>query len=205
MEPIRILLADDHRMVLEALAARFALVEGFTVVAAVPDGRAVLPAAAKNRPDVALLDVFMPPAGGICVAEKLRQALPSCRIVLMTAVPRPGMLSRALDGGVLGVVLKSAPLSSLVAALQAAAAGERSVDPEVDAALGEFRACQLSCREAEVLRLAVSGLSIAEMARRICLAEGTVRNLVSSSMKKLNARNRYDAARIAMQQGLLLP
>jgi len=205
LTPIRLLLADDHQIVLEALASHFAQVEEFTVVAGVADGGAVIAAAARHRPDVALLDVFMPPAGGIAAAEKLHALLPSCGIVLMTAIPRPGLLARALDLGVLGAVAKTAPLSSLVAVLRAAAAGERSVDPEIDAALGRLRQCPLSAREAEVLRLAVTGMSIAEMAKRICLAEGTVRNLVSSTIKKLNARNRYDAARIAMEEGLLLP
>lgn len=204
MGQIRVLLADDHLMVLEALATRFTTVEGFAVVAALGDSAAVASAAVKTRPDVALLDVFMPPGGGIAAAGQLHRLLPSCGIVLMTAIPRPGLLSRAIEDGVLGVVRKSAPLSDLVSVLRAAAAGERRVDPAIDAAIGTFHGSGLSCREIEVLRLAMTGISIAEMAKRVCLAEGTVRNLVSSSMKKLNARNRFDAARIALQQGLLL-
>jgi two-component system response regulator DesR len=200
---IRILLADDHRMIVEALATRFSLVEGFEVVAALGDGAAVAQAVARTPPDVALLDVFMPPAGGIAAAAQVRQLLPSCGVVLMTAVPRPGLLARALDEGVLGVVAKSTELSLLAAAVRAAAAGQRYVDPAMETAIDGFRDYSLSCREVQVLRLAATGTSIAEIAKRVCLAEGTVRNLVSSSMKKLNARNRFDAARIAMQQGLL--
>ncbi len=205
MDQIRVLLADDHLMVVEALATRFSLVEGFAVVAALGDGTAVARAAARTRPDVALLDVFMPPAGGIAAAAQVRQLLPSCGVVLMTAVPRPGLLARALDEGVLGVVAKSTELSLLASVVRAAAAGERYVDPAMEAAIGGSHDFALSSREIQVLRLAATGTSIAEMAKRICLAEGTVRNLVSSSMKKLNARNRFDAARIAMHHGLLLP
>ncbi len=204
MDQIRVLLADDHLMVVEALATRFSLVEGFAVVAALGDGTAVARAAARTRPDVALLDVFMPPAGGIAAAAQVRQLLPSCGVVLMTAVPRPGLLARALDEGVLGVVAKSTELSLLASVVRAAAAGERYVDPAMEAAIGGSHDFALSSREIQVLRLAATGTSIAEMAKRICLAEGTVRNLVSSSMKKLNARNRFDAARIAMHHGLLL-
>jgi len=204
MEPIRVLVADDHLMLLEALATRFTTVEGFAVVAALADSTAVAPAAVKTRPDVALLDVFMPPGGGIAAARGLRKLLPSCGVVLMTAVPRPGLLSRALEDGVLGVVRKSAPLAELVSVLHAAAAGQRKIDPAIDAAIGTLHQSPLSCREVEVLRLAMTGISIAELAKRVCLAEGTVRNLVSTSMKKLNARNRFDAARIALEQGLLL-
>lgn len=204
MEPIRLLMADDHLLLLEALATRFTTVEGFAVVAALADSAAVGPAAVKTRPDVALLDVFMPPDGGIAAARQLRKLLPSCGVVLMTAVPRPGLLSRAIEDGVLGVVRKSAPLAELVPVLHAAAAGQRRIDPAIDAAIGTLDRSPLSCREAEVLRLAMTGVSIAELAKRVCLAEGTVRNLVSASMKKLNARNRFDAARIALEQGLLL-
>lgn len=203
MDRIRVLLADDHLMVVEALATRFSMVEGFAVVAALGDGAAVARAAVRTRPDVALLDVFMPPAGGIAAAAQIRRLLPSCGVVLMTAVPRPGLLSQALDDGVLGAVSKSAEMSLLTSVVRAAAAGERHVDPAIEASIGGFRGCSLTCREIQVLRLAATGTSISEMAKRICLAEGTVRNLVSSSMKKLNARNRFDAARIAMQQGLL--
>jgi two-component system response regulator DesR len=203
LAPIRLLIADDHQIVLEALASHFAQLAEFSVVAGVADGNAAIAAAARHQPDVALLDLFMPPAGGTAAAEKLHALLPGCGIVLMTAIPRPGLLARALDLGVLGAVAKTAPLSSLVAVLRAAAAGKQSVDPEIDAALGRLRECPLSAREAEVLRHAVTGMSIAEIAKHSCLAEGTVRNLVSSAIKKLNARNRYDAARIAMAEGLL--
>ncbi len=204
MEPIRLLVADDHLVLLEALATRFTMVEGFAVVAALADSATVAPAAVKTRPDVALLDVFMPPGGGIAAARQLRKLLPSCGVVLMTAIPRPALLSRAVEDGVLGVVRKSAPLAELVSVLHAAAAGQRRIDPAIDAAIGTLHASPLSGREAEVLRLAMTGISIAELAKRVCLAEGTVRNLVSASMKKLNARNRFDAARIALEQGLLL-
>lgn len=204
MDPIRVLVADDHVMLLEALASRFTTVEGFAVVATLTDSAAVAPAAVRTRPDVALLDVFMPPAGGVGAASQMRKLLPSCGVVLMTAVPRPGLLSRAIEDGVLGVVCKSAPLAELVAVLQAAAAGQRRIDPAINAAIGTLNQSPLSCREVEVLRLVMTGVSIAELAKRVCLAEGTVRNLVSSSIRKLNARNRFDAARIALEKGLLL-
>ena len=203
MAPIRLLLADDHLMLLEALATRFTESEGFAVVAALRDSAAVASAALRTRPDVALLDVFMPPLGGVAAAGQLRRALPSCGIVLMTAVPRPGLLSRAVEDGVLGIVRKTAPLAELVSVLRAAADGQRRIDPDVDAAIDLVHGSPLTCREAEVLRLVMTGVSVAELAKRVCLAEGTVRNLVSSSMKKLNAKNRFDAARIALERGFI--
>ena len=200
---IRVLLAEDQAMVRGALAALLALEGDIDVIAEVSRGDEVLPAALRARPDVALLDIEMPGGDGLAAAGALREHLPSCRVLILTTFGRPGYLRRAMESGATGFLLKDAPAAELAVAIRRAVAGERVVDPGLAlAALSEGNN-PLSTREREVLGASVDGASIAELAARLSLSEGTVRNHLSSAIQKLGAHNRTEAARIAEQKGWL--
>jgi two-component system response regulator DesR len=200
---IRVLLAEDQAMVRGALAALLRLEEDIEVVAEVARGDEVLPAAFKTLPDVALLDIEMPGGGGLSAARALHERLSSCRIVIVTTFGRSGYLRQAMESGAVGFLLKDAPASELAVAIRRVVAGERVVDPELAlAALSEGNN-PLTRREREVLAVALNGASIAEIAARLVVSEGTVRNHISTAIQKLGAQNRIEAARLAEQKGWL--
>ena len=199
---IRVVLAEDQGMVLGAFASLLDLQPDIEVVAGVSDGDAALAAVAEHRPDVLLTDIEMPGRSGLDVAAELRRRDDPTRVLIVTTFARGGYLRRAMDAGVLGYVLKDAPIAELVDALRKVHAGERVVSPELAVAAWDS-ADPLTDRERELLREVVEGASNAEIARRLHLAEGTVRNYLSTAMAKLNARNRSEAASIARERGWL--
>ncbi len=200
---IRVLLAEDQAMTRGALAALLGLAGDIEVVAQVGRGDEVVPAALASRPDVALLDIEMPGGDGLTVAAELRRRLPSCRALILTTFGRPGYLRRAMESGVVGFLVKDAPASELATAIRRAMAGERVIDPTLAAAALTEGNNPLTEREREVLAAAAPGASVAEIADRLALSEGTVRNYLSTAIQKLNARNRVEAARIAEEKGWL--
>ena len=200
---IRVLLAEDQAMVRGALSALLSLEKDIEVIAEVARGDEVVPAALSAHPDVALLDIEMPGGGGLPAAQALREYLPSCRVVILTTFGRGGYLRRAMDSGAVGFLLKDAPATELAVAIRSVMEGERVVDPDLAlAALSEGNN-PLTNREREVLSVALSGISIADIAARLYLSEGTVRNHLSIAMQKLGARSRTEAARLAEQKGWL--
>lgn len=199
----RILLADDHGMVREALATLLDLEADFEVVAQVADGSGVLEAARATGAEVALLDIEMPGSDGLSVAERLRIELPEVKVVILTAFGRPGFLRRAMEAGVMGYLLKDRPASELAAALRRVLAGQRVVDPELAVAALSEGANPLSERELEVLAAAASGAPASELASTLHLSVGTVKNHLSVAIGKLGARNRAEAVRIARERGWL--
>jgi two-component system, NarL family, response regulator DesR len=200
---IRVLLAEDQSMVREALATLLGLEHDIEVVAQVGRGDEVVAAALGSRPDVALLDIEMPGEDGLTAAAALRKALPTCRTLILTTFGRPGYLRRAMDEGASGFLVKDAPASQLAAAIRRAAAGQRMVDPGLAAAALAEGASPLSEREREVLAAAADGATVADIAGRLYLSEGTVRNHLSAAIRKTGARNRAEAARIAEAKGWL--
>lgn len=200
---IRVLLAEDQALVRGALAALLALEGDLEIVAEVGRGDEVVPAAVAVRPDVALLDIEMPGGDGLMAAAALRKELPACRVVILTTFGRPGYLRRAMESGAVGFLLKDAPAAQLAAAIRRVVAGERVVDPALAAAALSEGQSPLTEREREALAAASSGASIAEIADRLALSEGTVRNYLSVAMQKLGAHNRVEAARMAEEKGWL--
>ena len=200
---IRVLLAEDQAMVRGALAALLSREEDMEIVAEVARGDAVVAAACSTQPDVALLDIEMPGGSGLEAARELRQVLPACRIVILTTFGRSGYLHRAMESGAVGFLLKDAPAAALAVALRRVMAGERVIDPDLAmAALAEGHN-PLTPRERDVLSASLFGASLTEIAARVFLSEGTVRNHLSSAMQKLGAQNRMEAARLAEQKGWL--
>jgi two-component system response regulator DesR len=200
---IRVLIAEDQAMVRGALAALLALEHDIEVVAQVAGGDQVVPAALEHRPDVALLDIEMPGMDGLAALAALREALPSCHTLMLTTFGRPGYLRRAMDQGAYGFLVKDTPATELAGAIRRAAAGQRMVDPGLAAAALAEGSSPLSEREREVLGAAVGGATIADIAARLFLSEGTVRNHLSAAIRKTGARNRAEAASIAQRKGWL--
>ena len=200
---IRVMIAEDQAMVRGALAALLTLEGDIEIVAQVSRGDEVLAAAKNTRPDVALLDIEMPGMDGLEAAAVLRDQEPACHVLILTTFGRPGYLRRAMESGVVGFLLKDAPSAELASAIRRVMEGERVVDPKLAlAALSEGNN-PLTERERNVLAVAATGASIAEIATKLYLSEGTVRNYLSDAIQKLHAANRVEAARIAESKGWL--
>ena len=201
MTRIKLLLADDQALVRGALGALLDLEPDLYVVAQVGSGDEVLAAVAEHRPDVCLLDIQMPGLDGIEVARLLREQHPEVGVLMVTTFNRPGHLRQSMEAGATGFVVKDAPSEELAAAVRKVAAGVRVVDPALAAESLSGGPSPLTPREVEVLRLAHDGLPINQLASRVFLSPGTVRNLLSSTIHKTGASNRIEAARIARDRG----
>ena len=199
----RVLLAEDQGMVRGALAALLQLEEDIEVVAEVARGDEVLAAALESQPDVALLDIEMPGSSGLEAAQAVSQQLPSCRIAILTTFGRSGYLRQAMESGAAAFLLKDAPAADLAVAIRRVMAGERVVDPELALSALSDGSNPLTNRERDVLKASLDGASIADIAARLYVTDGTVRNHLSTAIQKLGAQNRIEAARLAEAKGWL--
>jgi len=200
---IRVLLAEDQAMIREALAALLSFEDDIEVVAQVGRGDEVTDAAREAKPDVALLDIEMPGADGLTAAAELRRACPDIKIIILTTFGRPGYLRRAMESGAYGFVVKDAPADRLADAIRRVAAGEHVVDPSLAADSLAHGPSPLTARERDVLVAARSGVSVAEIAEKLFLSEGTIRNYLSAAIAKTGVRNRAEAVRTADDRGWL--
>ncbi len=200
---VRLLIADDQELIASALAALLGLEADFEVVAIVGRGDEVVAAAKAKRPDVALLDIEMPGIDGLAAAAVLAEQVPECRALILTTFGRPGYLRRAMESGAYGFVVKDSPPEQLADAIRRVALGERVVDPALAATALADGGSPLTARERDVLVAARPGATVAEIAERLFLSEGTVRNYLSAAIAKSGARNRAEAVQTADQQGWL--
>jgi two-component system response regulator DesR len=201
-KPIRVVLAEDQAMVLGALKALLEMSGTIVVEACAQTGKDALAAVLAHRPDVFITDIEMPDMTGLDVAVELKQLRIPVRVIIVTTFARSGYLRRALDAGALGYLLKDRPADQLAAAVHRVHAGLRVIDPDLAAeAWGE--ADPLTDRERQSLKLAAEGLTSSDIAHRLKLSEGTVRNYVSEAISKLGASNRVEAARLARNKGWL--
>lgn len=200
---IKVLLADDQAMVRGALATMLRMETDIEVIGEVGTGDEVLPAATEHEPDVVLLDVQMPGKDGLAAAAELRERLPATRVLICTTFGRPGYLSRAMSAGAAGFVVKDSPPEQLVDAVRRVMRGLRVVDPALAAESLATGSSPLTDRERDVLGAASDGGTVADVARKLFLTEGTVRNHLSAAIGKTGARTRAEAVRIADQNGWL--
>jgi two-component system, NarL family, response regulator DesR len=200
---VRVLLAEDQAMVRGALSALLSLEEDIEIVAEAARGDEVLPAALDAFPDVALLDIEMPGGDGLSAAAQLKERLPACRVIILTTFGRAGYLKRAMEAGALGFLLKDAPATELATAIRRVVNGERMVDPGLAASALSEGGNPLTERERDVLAASADGATIGDVASDLYLSEGTVRNYLSTAIKKLGVRNRVEAARLAEKKGWL--
>ena len=193
--PIRVLIADDQALVRGALATLLSLEPDIAVVAQTGTGRAVTALAREHAVDVALLDIDMPDMDGLATAEALTASGTGCRSLIVTTFGRPGYLSRALEAGAAGFLVKDTPPEELAEAIRKVAGGLRVIDPTLAQESVIMGPNPLTDREKDVLRLAARGADAHDIAGSLHLGAGTVRNYLSSAISKTHARNRTEAAR----------
>ncbi|HEX3838123.1 MAG TPA: response regulator transcription factor [Steroidobacteraceae bacterium] len=199
---IRVVIAEDQRMVLGALAALLSLEDDIDVVAQATDGCEAVALARAHQPDVLITDVEMPRMSGLDVALQL-QDQSRTRVIVLTNFARAGYLRRALEAGVSGYVLKAQPANELADAVRRVHRGLCVIDPQLAAESWSGGTDPLTARQREILRMATEGASTAVIATELGISAGTVRNYLSEAILKLGAANRIDAARIARGKGWL--
>jgi two-component system, NarL family, response regulator DesR len=201
---IRVLLAEDQAMIREALATLLGLEPDLCVVGQVGRGDEIADAIdAVGGVDVALVDIEMPGMDGLSAAAELRRRHPETKVVILTTFGRPGFLRRAMEAGAAAFMVKDAPAARLAEAVRRVLAGERVIDPDLAAAALADGINPLTGRERDVLAASADGSVNAEIAAKLSLSEGTVRNYLSACIQKTGARNRAEAVRIAQEKGWL--
>lgn len=196
------MLAEDQAMVRGALSALLSLEKDIEVAGTAADGESAWRELQRAKPDLLVTDIEMPGLTGLELAQRIqRQELP-IKVVIVTTFARPGFLRRALDAGVVGYLLKDAPAENLAEALRKVHRGGRSIDPQL-AVDAWSEADPLNERERQVLRLAGEGMAAGDIAAKLNLSHGTVRNYLSEAIGKLGVSNRIEAYRMARQRGWL--
>ncbi|MFC9650780.1 MULTISPECIES: DNA-binding response regulator [unclassified Streptomyces] len=197
-----VVLADDEALLRKALASLLTLEGEITVLAEAQDGETAVQATLRHRPDVLVIDLEMPGVDGLGAVARIRRERPDQVILLLTRHARPGVLRKALKLGVQGFVSKSAEPAHITSVINTLHEGKRWIDPDVSA-LAVVDDCPLTDREIDVLRVTRDGYSVADIAARLHLAEGTVRNYLSHAMQKTQTRTRHEAARYAREHDWL--
>ncbi|SMD09097.1 LuxR C-terminal-related transcriptional regulator [Kibdelosporangium aridum] len=200
---IRVLLVVDMDLLRDALVTLLSEQHDMEVVADLKCDDNVIPIATRIRPDVAVIDVDQPCSRGLAMIPELRARLPRMQVVALAAASPPGLVQRALTAEVLGLVDKNASATRLIAAIRGAARGSQVVDVNLAVAALAAGPNPFTPRELQVLRLAADGASGPEIASRLSLSKGTVRNYLSKVMSKTCARTRIDAIRIVREAGWL--
>jgi DNA-binding NarL/FixJ family response regulator len=210
MEPIRILLVEDQTLMRQGLKTILSLEPGLEVVGEAADGEAGIRQALDLRPDVILMDVQMPGMSGIEAIAAICAVWPAAHIIILTTFGRDEYVFEGIRAGAVGFLLKDAPADDLIRTIRRVHAGEVFIQPEIASRLlrelitpQDWLTEPLSEREREVLVLVAQGHSNREIAERLVLAEGTVKNHVSNILGKLQAENRTQAADIARRHGLI--
>ena len=210
MAQVRILVADDHEVVRMGIKAMIQQHANLVVVAEADNGEDAVKAALKHRPDIVVMDVRMPGMSGIDACAKITAQLPDTRVVMLTTFAEDDLLFSAIRAGAAGYVLKRIGNNELIKTIESVAHGESALDPamiasvfrEVATAEKQREASvfsDLSAQELRVLALIADGMTNREIAAKLFLGEGTVRNYVSSVLGKLNLSNRAEAAAFAVQ------
>jgi len=213
MDPIRVVIADDHAVVRQGLRSFLGLQDDIEVVGEAADGAEALRAVEALRPDVVLIDLVMPGIDGLGAIERIREQAPETRIVVLTSFADESKLFAALRAGAAGYLLKDVQPAELAQAIRTVAAGEALLDPAVTARVlrrmseGEPRPkhADLTRRELEVLHLIARGLSNKQIAAELVLSEKTVKTHVSNVLGKLRLSDRTQAALYAVREGLVEP
>lgn len=210
MDPIRILLVEDQTLMRQGLRTILSLEPGMEVVGEAADAEAGIRQALALRPQVILMNVQMPGMSGIEAIAAICAVWPEARIIILTTFGRDEYVFQGIRAGAVGYMLKDAPADDLMQTIRRVHAGEVFIQPEIASRLlreliapQDWLAEPLSEREREVLVLVAQGYSNREIAERLVLAEGTVKNHVSNLLGKLQAANRTEAAEIARRHGLI--
>lgn len=202
----RCVAVDDHPAVRQGLALLLAEAGDIDLVGAVGRGEPAMEAIAEHAPDVAIVDIRLPGVDGLALVRWIAEQAPQVKTVVYSAYGDRGLLCDAIGAGVLGYVMKGSPPEDLIRAIRTVAAGDAFVDPSLSPTLlmsdgrpGEA----LSEREREILQLLAEGLHTEEVAGRISLSAGTVKNDLGRAIKKLEAGGRVQAVAIALRRALI--
>jgi NarL family two-component system response regulator LiaR len=209
IEPIKVLIVDDHPVVRDGLKNMFLVFDDLELIGEAENGNVALASCHQNTPDVILMDVLMPGMDGIDATRAILELYPQVKIIMLTSYPDDKLVQKSLEAGAIGYLLKNAPIDTLADAVRAAFAGKPSLAAEVTLALIRAKTdpiklgSDLSKRELEVLALIVEGMSNDEIANRLVISPATARHHVSACIQKLGAANRAQAASLAVKHGLV--
>ncbi|PZG01508.1 response regulator [Micromonospora deserti] len=218
-DPVRVLVVDDQQLVREGIASLLDIQSGVTVVGTAPDGKAAVNAAIELQPHVVLMDVRMPEMDGVEAAAILHRRAPQIRVIMLTTFDDEEYVLQALHAGAIGYLLKDLPAADLAQAVRLANAGVAQLDSSITASLAAALASGgarfvapppaprpdevLTAREIDILGLVATGSTNREIASRLFLSEGTVKNHISRILGRLSLRDRTQAALYARDHGLL--
>lgn len=204
VETVRILIAEDHQIVRQGFIALLGMVEGFTIVAEASNGAEALDLFREHRPDVTLMDLRMPSMGGVETIVAIRKEFPDARIIVLTTFDGDEDIFRAIQAGARGYLLKGMNIDELIDAIQTVHRGKSKIPPVVAERLAErLSGNALTERETDVLRTIVAGKSNKEIAIALFISEATVKTHINNLLSKLGATDRTQAARIALQRGIV--
>lgn len=202
--PVRIVIADDHPLLLEGISASLQAQPGIDVVATAVDGAEAIQTYRLVKPDVLLLDLQMPVKDGLEATVAIRSMFRDARVLILTTYSGDARVVSVLRAGAAGYVLKNISGAELARAIRTVAAGGRVIDPAVQREVdGFFPADKLSLREIDVLRLAADGNSNRVIGEQLGIGESTVKTHVSAILVKLGARDRTHAVTLALKRGYL--
>jgi len=197
---IRIVIAEDQRMLRSALGTLLSMEEDFEVVGEADNGEDALKLIENLQPDICLLDIEMPRKSGLEVASDLKKIGSDCKVIILTTFARPGYFERAVKAGVYGYLLKDGSIDELAASIRRIMNGSKEFSPELIVSVIQDDN-PLTDREQEILSLAAEGKTAKEIAKQLFLSSGTVRNYLSEITQKLEAKNKIEAISIAKEKG----
>jgi DNA-binding NarL/FixJ family response regulator len=203
-EPITCLIVDDHEVVREGLRLSLSRSENIRVVGEAADGEAAVTLARRRKPNVVILDVRMPGMDGLAAAKEITSEIPETAVLMFTAFAERSLLTRGLESGAKGYILKEAPHQTIVRAIQKVADGDGYVDPALmPAFLTKERENMLTAREREILQLLADGMSNADVAAKLFISQETVKSHVRHILAKLEADTRTHAVAIALRESII--
>ena len=204
-EPITCLIVDDHEVVREGLRLSLSRSENIRVVGEAADGEAAVTLARRRKPNVVILDVRMPGMDGLAAAKEITSEIPETAVLMFTAFAERSLLTRGLESGAKGYILKEAPHQTLLRAIEKVASGEGYVDPALMPAFltGKDKDDMLTGREREILQLLADGMSNADVAQRLFISQETVKSHVRHILAKLEADTRTHAVAIALRDAII--
>ena len=204
-EEITCLIVDDHEVVREGLRLSLSRAPHVRVIGEASDGISAVELAMRRKPDVVIMDVRMPGMDGLEATKELMKRMPDGKVLIFTAYSERSLLSRGLESGAKGYILKEAPHETLVRALEKVAAGDTYVDPALMPAFlaGKDRDEMLTAREREILQLLADGMSNADVAGKLFISQETVKSHVRHILTKLEADTRTHAVAIALRDAII--
>jgi two-component system, NarL family, response regulator NreC len=202
---ITCLIVDDHEVVREGLRLSLSRAPNIRVVGEASDGESAIALAERRRPNVVIMDVRMPGMDGLQATKQISERFPEVAVLIFTAYSERSLLSRGLESGAKGYILKEAPHQTLLRAIEKVAAGDGYVDPALMPAFltGKDQTDMLTTREREILQLLADGMSNADVATKLFISQETVKSHVRHILAKLEADTRTHAVAIALRESII--